>query len=296
MWVYYIWILLSVVMFGGSFALNDIYRKQRGSGLKISMEAACIGALAGCAALLVSGGFALACTPFTLLMATCAALDAIAFTFCSFRALDYVNLSLFSLFAMLGGMALPFLQGILFYGEGFTIAKGVSVLFICIALICTVERGSRKKGTVYYIGVFLLNGTAGVLSKLFTESDLPKTSVTEYSVWVAIVSIVLSGGAWIALALLERHRGRAEAVTGKVRLRSCGVCALNGVVNKLANLLLVFALVHVDASVQYPMVTGGTMIVSTVLSCFGSRKPSKREILSVALAFVGMLSLFIIPV
>ena len=66
--------------------------------------------------------------------------------------------------------------------------------------------------------------------------------------------------------------------------------------NKIANFLLVLALAHVDVSVQYPMVTGGTMIVSTVICFFGDKKPSKKEILSVAFAFVGMLALFLIPV
>ena len=47
MWIYYSLIVLSVVMFGGGFALQDIYRKKRGSSLKISMESACIGAAAG---------------------------------------------------------------------------------------------------------------------------------------------------------------------------------------------------------------------------------------------------------
>lgn len=59
--------------------------------------------------------------------------------------------------------------------------------------------------------------------------------------------------------------------------------------------MLVLALVHVDASVQYPMVTGGTMIVSTALSFFGDKKPNKGEILGVLLAFLGMLALFLIP-
>ena len=56
------------------------------------------------------------------------------------------------------------------------------------------------------------------------------------------------------------------------------------------------ALAHVDASVQYPMVTGGTMIVSTIICFFGDKKPRKKELVSVAFAFVAMLLLFIIPI
>jgi drug/metabolite transporter (DMT)-like permease len=68
------------------------------------------------------------------------------------------------------------------------------------------------------------------------------------------------------------------------------------VINRVANLLLVFALVYVDSSVQYPMVTGGTMIVSTLISCFGEKKPKRKEAMGVGLAFLGMCALFFIPV
>lgn len=46
---------------------------------------------------------------------------------------------------MFGGMVLPFLQGILFYGEKITVAKAVCFLFITVALVLTVEKGERKK-------------------------------------------------------------------------------------------------------------------------------------------------------
>ena len=58
---------------------------------------------------------------------------------------------------------------------------------------------------------------------------------------------------------------------------------------------MIIALAHVDASVQYPMVTGGVIIVSTLISLFEERKPSKKEVLSVVVAFLGLLLLFAIP-
>jgi drug/metabolite transporter (DMT)-like permease len=86
------------------------------------------------------------------------------------------------------------------------------------------------------------------------------------------------------------------AIPKKTLIASYGIGALQGSINRVANFLLVVALAHVDASAQYPLVTGGTMIVSTLICCFGSRKPSKKEWLSVALAFVGTLALFVIPI
>ena len=297
---YYILILLSVGMFGGGFALQNLYRKKRGSGFIISMESALIGSFAGLIVLLIINGFSFEITWFTLLMAVCAAVNSIAFTFCTFKSLDYINLSLFSLFSMLGGMALPFFQGILFYNEGITLAKCLCVAFICVALAFTVEKGEKKKGTIFYIGIFILNGMAGVISKIFSASELPKTSAAGYSIWIAICTIVLSGIVFAVLTILDKRKGvpkdEQEKVSKKSLWQSYGFGALYGAINKVANFLLVIALAHVDVSVQYPMVTGGTMIVSTILCCFGDKKPNKKEIISVALAFVGMLALFVIPV
>jgi len=299
--VYYALIMISVAMFGGGFALQDLYRKKRGSGIIISMESVCIGSVAGLIVLLTINGFTFECTPFTLLMAILSAINGMAFTFCAFKALDYINLSLFSLFSMLGGMVLPFFQGILFYDEGFTLAKGICSLFIIVALAFTAKRGEKKRGTVFYIGIFVLNGMAGVISKIFTASDLPKASAAGYSMWSAAATVLLSGFAWLVLSVLEGRKAQRSFFVirnaeRKGVLQAYGIGALYGIVNKLANFLLVLALVHVDASVQYPMVTGGTMIVSTVISCFGDKKPNRREMISVALAFFGMIALFAIPV
>ena len=299
--MYYLVILASVFMFGGCFAMKDQYRKRRGSGLMVSMEAASIGGVAGLVVLLAVNGFTFEFSLFTLFVAGLKAINGILFSFCSFKALDRINLSLFSLYSMLGGMLLPFLQGVIFYNEPITVSKIVCVVFVSLALICTVKRGEKKKGRIYYIGIFVLNGMSGVLSKIYTGAEIPKTSAAAYSAWCSVVTILLS----LLVLLVLRLRNKEEKprmdldelkAERKKRIESYGIVSLSGSVNTVANFLLVMALLHVDSSVQYPMVTGGTMIVSTLISCFGKSKPNKMEITSVALAFLGMLALFLIPV
>ncbi len=292
--MYYGLIIMSVVMFGANFALQDVYRKMRGSGLRISLESSFIGSLAGLVVLLVVNGFQnglqFEVTPFTLIMALLAALNGFAFTFCSFRALEVINLSLFSLFSMLGGMVLPFFQGIIFYGEKLTVGKIVCVLFICAALLLTVDRSEeKKKGTIYYVGIFVLNGMSGVLTKLYNELPFEKVSSAGYSIWMAMCTMTIAGILWLALFSRKKHDRPYTFAAG-------ALCAVHGGLGKVANFLLVIALLHVDSSAQYPLVTGGVMIVSTLICFFGDRKPSKRELISVGLAFVGMLSLFLIKI
>ncbi len=303
--MYYGLIILSVLMFGGCFAMQDGYRKIRGAeGLKMSFETTLVGSLGGMVVLTAvncisfSDGFAFdiggvnpGFTPFTLLMATLATANSIGFTYFAFRAMDKINLSMFSLFSMLGGMVLPFLQGIFCYGEDITLAKIVCVCFICAALALTLKRGDgSQQGYVYYAGVFVLNGMSGVLSKIFSASELPKTTTAGYSVWIAVVSATVSA---VVLAVAFRNK-RAEEPP--YTAKAAGISAAMGSLNKLANFLLVAALSSgIDASAQYPLVTGGVMIVSTLICYLTDRKPSKQELLSVALAFAGTLALFLIP-
>lgn len=288
--MYYAIILTSVLMYGVCFALRDVYRKMRGSSLRISMESSLFGAVAGALVLLCLNGFRLSFTPFTLWISLVAAINVLAFSFFSFKALDRIDLSLFSVFSMLGGMVLPFLQGVLFYREPITLAKGVAVVLITAALALIVTCDKKGTGCIYYIGIFVLNGMSGVITKLFNELPFEKTGATDYSVWMSLWTVLLSG---LALLALSRKR---EATELRFTWRACGVGSLCGALNTVASMMLVVALLHVDASVQYPMVTGGVMIVSTLISLFGSRKPDKRALLAVAVAFIGTLAIFVIPI
>lgn len=288
--MYYGLIILSVLMFGGCFKLQDVYRGLRGSGVRISLDTSFIGAIAAVILLFVINGFRIEFTPFTLIMAALASLNSIGFTFCTLKALERIDLSLFSLFSMLGGMVLPFLQGIIFYKEGLTLAKILCLIFIGAALFLTVTRGNGRGGAIYYVGIFVLNGMSGVLSKIFTESRFEKTSGTSYSLWIAVITALISGVLILSLS------GRLKRAESRITVGAVGASAANGAIYQLANLLLVIALSYVDASVQYPMVTGGVIIVSTLICFFEKEKPSKKEMLAVLLSFVGMLLLFAVPI
>jgi len=286
--MYYALIVLSVVMFGGCFALNDAYREKRGNSLRISMQFTLLSSVTGLVVLLIVNGFKFEFTVFTFIIAMLSALSGVGFTFCSFKALGNINLSVYSLFSMLGGMALPFIQGIVFYRERITLAKVICFAFITVALLLTVQKGEKSKGTVYYIGIFVLNGMSGVFAKIFASASFDKTSSAGYSILISLCCIIISA---VSLIFLSK-----DADYAKPTVLSETLCSASGIVEKLANLILVIALSHVDASVQYPMVTGGVMIVSTVICLFGKNKPSKNEIISVFVSFVGLLALFAIPV
>lgn len=289
--MYYGLIMLSVVMFGGCFMLNDVHRRMRSSCLKVSLQGSLFSAIAGLVVLLIVNGFRLHLTLGSVLISFLASVNTIVLSYCGIMALGTINLSLYSLFMMLGGMMLPFWQGILFYGEKLTVAKGICFVLICIALVVTLERGeSKKKAVIYYIAIFVLNGMSGVFSKLFVSLKDNTATPADYSITLAIWTGVLS-----SLLLFLFFRKKGDDGVPPLTWKSVLVSASSGGINKIANFCLTIALLHVDASVQYPMVTGGVMIVSTITAYFTTNKPKPREIVSLMIAFVGLLVLFLLP-
>ena len=183
-------------------------------------------------------------------------------------------------------MLLPSLLGIAFYNEGITAAKIVSVLLIILALAVTVKKGESKSGTIYYAAIFVLNGFFGVISKIYQSAPFDRVDEAAY---------MMITGAWsfaISLALLF-------IVTGKdKRFRPDGVSVLAmlgcGTMNYSGNLINLMSLAAIPASVYYPVQTAGIIVVSTLMSFFTKKKPSRRELAAVALSILGIAAMLII--
>ncbi len=300
--MYYALVIIAVTMFSIQYYCNKEYQKLCGSGFFSSMVLTFGGSLAGLIALLLINKFRVGFTFFTLFMAVFNALNGILCTLCSQKALGHINLSLFSVFSQLGGMAIPFVTGVLFFDEDMTKGKAICLLAIIIAMSMTLNKDSKKGSkfaVYYYLGIFIFNGLAGFFSKIFTSAPYPKTDAASYSIihiaLTVIISVIISG--IILLYMIIKDRTKINSAVKKFRLTLPVTLWMSGgtVLNKVANLLLLIALVHLPASVQYPMVTGGIMIISTLLCYLTPNKPSPKEIGAVALSFAGIMALVFIP-
>ncbi len=281
------------------FFFKDIYRKNYGSDLQATLVNSIGGGTFGLISLLIIKGFVFEFSWFALVISVISALNGLGFTYCSLKALGKINLSLYSLFSMLGGMALPFVYGILFNGDAFTLGKAVCFIIITVALALTVEKGEQKSGSVYYAGVFVFNGMSGVIASIYSDGRIPfdKISTAGYSILKGIVGILLAA---IILLFIKKEKRR-------INFKTVFALAGSGTLGNIANWILLIPLSAsvvtfagmnlggLPASAQYPFITGGTMIVSTVISLFTAKKPTAKEIIAVALAFVGVVLLIALP-
>lgn len=274
----------AVIMFGFMFFFNSEYERLNGGSVRAILTFTLGSYAVGFVILLAINKFRFEPTPFSLGVAAVAAINLLLYNFCSIKSLGKINLSLYSVFCMLGGMALPFAVGILFFDEKLTVGKIVCFITIAASLFLTIEKGKNKGGIIYYIGIFVFNGMSGVISKFYQSAEIYKASNAAYSVQIAAWVVIMCA----VLMLFNKDE--------KIKLNRKSVVCIsgNGILGNIGNFLLLIGLEKLPASAQYPFVTGGVMIVSTIICFFTPNKPKKREIAAVILSFAGIAALCVL--
>ena len=140
----------------------------------------------------------------------------------------------------------------------------------------SVGKGERSgKALKYYIGVFFLNGAVGAVSKFHQSHREWCVDSADFLMLTKLLTVVLS------VVLLLAQKERNFRLSQKALAYASGSSALNSI----ANLLLLISLLHLPASVQYPIVTGGVIVFSTIIDLIGRSGAGKRKIIAAGIAF-----------
>ena len=274
----YGFLAVSALLFSLQFLFNQQYQKISGAGTNSAVTLSLY--LHGISFFLMFtlNGFKLNVTWFSILMAALYAAVVLGYSFASLMAFKTANLSVFSIFAMLGGMLLPLAYGVIFRNESFTLPKIICVILIGIATAMSFEKGKKTKGNFkYYLAVFILNGTVGVISTI--HQTKPELAVDSNSFMATVnICVVL---ACIAYQLIVNKKITI------VSLKEFGYLAGYAGCNGIGNLLCLITLTSLPASVQFPIVTGGTMFFSTAVSIIRKEKPSAKTVVAALIAFAA---------
>ncbi len=271
----YLLLILAAFLFAVQFLFNQQYRRLKGEGLEATMTFSLYTSAISFVILFALGRFQLHITWFSLLIAVLYAAVCLLSSYAGLKAFGTANLSVYSIFMMLGGMLLPFAYGILFANEALSFAKALSILLICAAVGCSFEKGAEGKNAYrFYAAIFILNGLVGVLSKI--HLSVAALAVDSYS-FMATIQLAL-----LAMCLLYSliTRQGIPKPSGKLYLCLSGYAVCNGI----GNLFCQIALTSLPASVQYPIITGGVMVFSTLISLARRELIGGKTYLAAALA------------
>ena len=276
----YILILLAVVCFAGQFAFTKLYEssvKQTAiTSLVMLIETGMIGALL----FLFVGGFRIQITPVSLLFAICFAVVMIPYYMLGIKALSLGSLAVYSMFMMLGGMLVPFFYGVCFLNEPISVSKIVGTVLLSLFMIMQSfshgdgeETSKKKNGGLFIficIMIFFINGATGVIAKAHQLSEKPIDEISFTVISCALTSL-FSAFALLFACMKNKAIARIR-LASTLRLRPLIAMSLIGVTAYVGNFLHLKAASTVPASVQFPLVSGGVIVLSAVISAFAFRE------------------------
>lgn len=268
----------AALLFAMQFLFNQQFRKHNGDGDDSTVIFAGYTHGISFLIMLILSGFKLEFTWFSVLIAAIYAVVVLGYNYASLKSFATANLSVFSIYAMLGGMLLPLAYGVIFCDEKLNVFKIFCIILIGIATSLSFEKSTTKGNNLkYYLGVFFLNGMVGVLSKIHQSNNALAVDSKSFMATVNACVFIIC----LTYQLIKNKK------IAKVSLKSIGSISGHAFCNGIGNLFCLIALVSLPASVQFPITTGGVMVFSTIISLIRKEKPSVKTLISTAIAFVS---------
>ena len=301
---YYIMILIAVVLLAVQFASNRAYSIRQGSTAKASLTFTTLVGFT-CAVVMfliaVISGEGFVITPYSLGMGAIVAALCCTYTFIGFKIMALGSLSVYTMFLMLGGMMLPYLYGVFLLDEAVSLWRVIGFILLALSLVFpVVAREKAGKSSVIFIvlclAVFCLNGCVSITSKVHQINEIyAKSGSASFSFITNSINAVMSA---VGLAILNAREKKQQtqkdgsAAVAEKPKTSVGVIAvivlINAVAGGVSYVLQLVSAAHVAASALYPMITGGSMVLSALagLICF-KEKPDKISLIGLILSFAA---------
>ncbi len=299
--VYYLLLILASLLFGAQFMAVKAYEKLGGQGVNASAKFSAVSCLFAFFIFFFANGCRLQFSTFSVVVALLFAAVGIACNIAGLKTLALGDIAVYSLFMMLGGMMVPFLYGVVFLKEPISGWGIAGLVLLTVALVLPVFGKKKGKGNALFyvlcVALFVLNGLSSTLSKIH-QVDGRGVGTLDFTVLIFGIQCVLAGAVWLTTKLFAKKKppvpvpaeGESDAAKHLKKMivgtLLCGLffAAMNGT----APFLQVLSAKYVNATAQYPIITGGTLVFSAILGrIIYKEKLSKLKILQIAVSCVA---------
>ena len=293
----YFLIFLAVGCFALQFIFTKIYSKSVEQNFETALTMLFLTGIFGAALYFVINGFSLRFSTTSVWLAIVFAVVMIPYYTLSFKALTLGSVAIYSTFMMLGGMLLPFVYGTVWLHEPLSWGKAVGCALLCACIVAQgvsqkkAEDGKNKGNTLFFLlclCIFIVNGLTGVIAKAHQTRP---AAVDEVSfivlscLFTALLSLFL-----LSVRLCFKRQGALLSVKTVCKGKALGIVFLLGAAMHTGNFLILIAAASIPASVQFPLISGGTILLSALLALLlFKEKPPKKEWLCILSAFLSSL-------
>lgn len=284
----YIMLTLSALFLAADFSVNKVYQKLRGTSLRASLFFNSILGFATAIIFFIVNRFKLSFSPYSGFAAALMSVLTMSYNIIGLRILKHSSVAIYSLFLMIGGMTLPYIWGLAFLNESFSIAGIIGLILIIGGVFLSNFSGEKinLKQMCMCLAVFVLNGFVSVVSKMHQiESNYQCVSTIEFIILGGIFKFFIS--AFFLLTLKNKNENSREKNN---LLKSLPIIISSGVIGGSAYFLQLYGARSLAATVLYPFITGGSIVFSALTDLvFFKEKLSRRLIISIGICFIGTL-------
>lgn len=301
---YYLLVLLAVIGLAVNFCLTKLYQNKTGTGFRISVLFNIItGAFTALLFFFINGftnGFALHFTPFSWLMAALLLLFCGSYALIGFKIIAMGNIAVYTLFLMLGGMMLPYFFGLLFLEETFSYLRlaGLLLMVVAIALsgISNDKKQKHRSSWLFFVLcmiVFCLNGGGSIVSKIhqLPENEFRAVASPVFVMMAGIIRVIIFSLIYLGIRLHDRNlpkEQRPEPI--KLSWSVIAIMLASSAADGASYLCQLAGASHLPATVLYPMVTGGSVVLTALAGrIFFKQKLSIPATIGIVLCFAATL-------
>lgn len=272
----YILVLIATLLYSSQFLMTQLYSKRNGKGIKSVLTYNSGTYLIIALYMFVANGFKMQITLFSVLISVISAISAVAGTYASIASLNVANLSLYSVFMMSGPVVISAITGFLFFDESITLGVLIGIVLIAVSLYLSIDKKQKGgKGAVkYYFLCFFLNGTSGIIAKIHqmnTDINIPSN---DFLILRSLTTVVIS---ILLLVIVSRGNRPFEYFAS---FKNIGIMAGYSGFHGIAELIGLITLSVLPVSLQQPLVTGGVLTFSFIISALRREKLTTKSIIS----------------
>lgn len=284
----YIMLLAATLLVAVDFSLNKVYQKINGASAKSAFGFNALLGLFSALVFFAANGFKLSFSLYSFIMAALMCIFGTTYSILGFKLLKNGSMALYTLFLMTGGMTLPYIFGLIFLNETFSWLRmaGLAIIFAGVIIANFNGEKANAKMILLCVAVFILNGCVSITSKLHQINTVYySVNTSEFIIFTGIVKFVITS----VLFLITKKEPLEQPATMKhKKLISVLVAIASTGISGISSLLQLKGAITIPATVLYPIITGGTIVFSTLAGVIIFKdKLSIKIIISVILCFAG---------
>lgn len=292
--MYYFLIFVATLLIGIQFSLSKLYQKNIKQCFITLILFSVIMAFIASIFFLIICKFEIHLSLFSLMMAGLYAIVTISNNILSIKIMSIGRISIFTVFMMLGPMFLPFIYGLIFLKEVLTIGKTVGIIIMVIALFLPMVEKKNEyiiNKLLFYIlcfAVFLSNGADGIITKAHQINNMA-VNTYEFLTISYIINFILSFIIFFIVFFKSKDKTAfRNNVNQIIQIKNLLIIIIYSLIIGICGILLFKSAVYLPASVMFPIITGGTIIITSIFGwLFFKEKLTKYILAELILSFIA---------